>query len=108
MADLPADFSIDFELELSPGTKHYEYRIADIEEKIYVDGVDRTYTLWYLPKIAALSADTDTVRIPEHFHDAIALFAMEKYHQAQMDWDNISRSVAYAEEKLEDLISKYY
>jgi len=33
---------------------------------------------------------------------------MEKYHIAQFDWDNVAKSVAYAEDKLEDLITKYF
>jgi hypothetical protein len=95
-------------MEMSAGVPFYDYIIQETDGKVYINNSDRKYILWYLPKIEALDADNDIPRIPEHFHEAIALFAMEKYHQAQMDWDNISRSVAYAEDKLEDLISKYY
>jgi hypothetical protein len=54
-----------------------------------------------------MTLPTDTTIIEDHFKDAIIAAAAEKYYQAQADWDNVSRSVGYAEDKLEDLISKY-
>lgn len=105
---LPADYEITFEILNENKTELFNFIINKKQNKIiFDDELDQTITFKYLPKETVLNLITDEPNLEEHFRDSISYFATEKYHQAQFDWDNIAKSVAYAEEKLEDLISKY-
>ena len=107
-ASLPADFEIEHEV-LFYDDPTYDYKLNKKSSEIIFDDITEwTITLRYLVKENVLSAAIDEPYLDEHFKEAISLFAQEKYHLAQFDWDNVSKSVAYAEDKLEDLISKYF
>lgn len=107
-ATLPTDFAIEFEVIYSD-EPFFDYTINKPTNSLVFDRIESwKIILKYLKKEPILVDIDDESNIEEHFKEAISLFAMEKYHAAQFDWDNIAKSVAYAEDKMEDLISKYF
>lgn len=91
------------------GDEIYKYSHNKTQGKIiFEDETTGDALIKFIPKVNTLSADADIPNVDEYFEDAIIAYAMEKYHMLQEDWDNVSRVVAYAEEKADDLISKYY
>jgi len=107
--DIPADFEIDYKIFNSFSEEIFDYTIQKKQGKIILDDESsQDITLQYLVKENTLSVNADEPYLDEHFRDSITAYAMEKYHLAQFDWDNAAKSVAYAEDKIEDLISKYY
>lgn len=106
---LPSDFGTEYEMLLS-GQDFYDYRLDKKLSKIVFDNssFSQSVTFRYIAKYNTLTATDDIPNLEDHFHEAIPLYAMEKYHLDQTDWDNVSRSVAYAEDKVEDLILKYF
>lgn len=107
-ATIPADFEIEHEIIYLEEPTH-DYKLNKKSNEIIFEEISEwDITLRYLVQEPDLSAATDEPYLDDHFREAISLFAQEKYHLAQYDWDNVAKSVAYAEDKLEDLISKYF
>lgn len=111
IVDNKVSFPIDFDIAV--GVIYYDEEYFDFEiqkassKLIFPNITSWDITLRYLPVEVTLTTISSEPVMDSYFHEAIASFAMEKYHLAQFDWDNVAKSVAYAEEKLEDLINKY-
>lgn len=107
-SNLPEDFYIEYEVK-NGDRDFYGYRINKKDRTIeLVDSDIKKITLAYMPTIDSLELQDDVPGIEDHFHEVIPLYAAEHYHRSQLDWDNVARSVADAEDKMEDLISKYF
>jgi len=91
------------------GYPYHDYIDQEKEGKIlFPDFQKGEAIIKYIAAAEKLVLNQDVPGINSFFADGVTAYAMERYHLKQEDWDNVARSVAYAEDKIDDLLSKYY